>query len=303
MRRKREYEPGEGQHGWRGLQSPNGRKGKRVGTRSLWRKCLRPALFLLLIAVLMTIGVLLFNRGEWAEKPLAGEPIRAIMFDTDGVLDERWVSQTLQLRSGTRLSEIDHFQLRDRLEAEGQVRRATVERLFPATLRIRIEEHVPLFRIALEKEGEARPQVWLVADDGTLYRGLRYPRGTLESLPWLIPHRHPDGSILPMNGIPRVAELIRVAKGQNPQLYRSWQVVSLEHYSGQPNFPGEIIEIRSARIPRLILSAHEDFAKQLNRLDALTEIIRARGDPSIERIDLSLRDSAAVRFTSERLPR
>jgi cell division septal protein FtsQ len=301
-RNKREYESGEGLHGWRGLQTTKGRKSKRLGRRMRLRNWLRPALYLFLIAALFGCGVLLFKRGDWLEKPTTSEPIRAIIFDTDGVLDERWVSETLGLRAGTTLMDVDHFLLRDRLESEGQVRRATVERVFPATLRVRVEEYVPFFRIALAVGEGERPQVRLVAEDGTLYQGLRYPRGALEGLPWLIPYRHPDGSILPMNGIPRVAELMRTAQGRNPRLYRSWQVVSLNYYTGEPNFPGEIIEIRSTRIPRLILSANEDFSRQLDRLDALTEIIRSRGDPSIERIDLSLRGSAAVRFTSDRVP-
>jgi cell division septal protein FtsQ len=302
-RHKREYESGEGLHGWRGLQTTKGRKGQRLQRRLRLRNWLRPLFYLLLIAALFGSGALLFKRGDWIDKPSTSEPIRAIIFDTDGVLDERWVSETLGLRAGTTLMEVDHFLLRDRLESEGQVRRATVERVFPATLRVRVEEHVPFFRMALADNDSERPEVWLVAEDGTLYKGLRYPRGAIEGLPWLIPYRHPDGSILPMNGIPRVADLMRTAKGRNPRLYRSWQVVSLENYTGELNFPGEIIEIRSSRIPRLILSANEDFSRQLDRLDALTEIIRSRGDPSIERIDLSLRGSAAVRFTSERVPR
>jgi cell division septal protein FtsQ len=295
---KKEYESGEGLHGWRGLQSAGEHSGKRLNR---WRWVL-PLIYVVLIGALFAAGAFLIKKSDWLDQPRTSEPIRAIMFDTDGVLDERWVSQTLGLRAGITLAEIDHFQLRDKLQAQGQVRRATVERVFPATLRVRIEERIPVFRIALMQDDNEGPKLRLVAEDGTLYQGLRYPRGALETLPWLIPYRHADGSILPLNGIPRVAELMQIARGRNPMQYRSWQVISLQNYTGEVNFPGEIIEIRSARIPRLILSANEDFSRQLDRLDALLEIIRSRGDPAIEQIDLSLRGSAAVRFTSKRLP-
>ena len=84
-------------------------------------------------------------------------------------------------------------------------------------------------------------------------------------------------------------------------LAKKWEVVSLEHYSGDSRLPGEVIELRTKLIPRILFGANKDFALQLNRLDYILGKVKASGNPSIERIDLSLRGLAAVQFSSKQV--
>jgi hypothetical protein len=77
--------------------------------------------------------------------------------------------------------------------------------------------------------------------------------------------------------------------------------VSLKHFSGDDDSPGQVVEIRSTRIERVLFSASKDFELQLDRLQVIFDFLAQRGDPSVKRVDLSLRGSAAVQFSSGRI--
>ena len=57
----------------------------------------------------------------------------------------------------------------------------------------------------------------------------------------------------------------------------------------------------SGEVPRIIFGSSADYGRQLDRLGYILEYVRNQGNPSIERIDLSLRGSAAVQFSSGRV--
>jgi hypothetical protein len=141
----------------------------------------------------------------------------------------------------------------------------------------------------------------LVARDGVVYDGLGYPKATLKNLPFVQPYQHPGGRFFPMRGIERVAELLELARAAEPQFFRTWKVVSLEYYSGDLSLPGQVIEVRTTMVPRIIFSASADYSRQLDRLKYILKYVQNQGNPSIERIDLSLRGSAAVQFSSGRV--
>ena len=74
------------------------------------------------------------------------------------------------------------------------------------------------------------------------------------------------------------------------------QSISLENFSGDTDFPGQIIEIKSDLIPRILFSAYNDYPEQVARLNYILSYLNGSGNPQVERVDLSLRDSAAVEF-------
>jgi cell division septal protein FtsQ len=200
------------------------------------------------------------------------------------------------------MMQADIHSLKQALESEAQVKSASVERVFPSDLRIAIAERQPALRLAVATADGSRRQR-IVARDGTVYDGIGYPQATLKNLPFVQPYQNVDGSFFPLRGIGRVAELLELVRTHNPKLFRTWQVVSLEHYSGDLKLPGQVIEVRSASVPRILFSASTDFARQLDRLTYILEYVENQGNPSIERIDLSLRGSAAVQFSRGRVGR
>lgn len=228
------------------------------------------------------------------------KPVERIIFDTDGVLPDRWLGTVIELRRGSTLMEIDIHEMKRRLEAHGQVKSASVERVFPDALRIRVREREPVLRMQVATAGD-QSELRIVARDGTIYEGVGYPEASLRRMPYLIPYQHPDGGIRPLRGIEQVAELLEVARRTKPNFFRTWQIVSLRHYSGDPELPGQVIEVQTASVPRILFGLNTDFGQQLDRLAVVLNYVRNRGNPALKRIDLSLRESAAVQFESGRI--
>lgn len=279
------------------VNSPQARK--RRHTR--WVKFLAALMVLtVVIGGLAWAGMALKNREEKIPITPTSKPIERILFDTDGVLPDNWLSKTIKLRPGMAMMEADIHALKETLEADVQVKSASVERVFPSDLRIRVSERVPALRMAVAGP-DGKRLLRLVARDGVVYSGLGYPKATLKNLPFVQPYRRIDGGSFPMRGIEKVAELLELARSTEPKFFRTWQVVSLEHYSGDLDLPGQVIEVRSTMVPRILFSASADYGRQLDRLAYILEYVKNQGNPALERIDLSLRGSAAVQFSSGRV--
>lgn len=294
-----------GEHSWRELAGPaRGRRRSPLARKRRLRTVIRALGLVFLLAGLLLSGFWLWRKVGYNTDAIAmsapSQPLQRIFFQTDGALPDEWLSRTVELRIGMNLMEIDIHGLKERLEGMGQVQSATVERVFPDSLRIIIKERVPVFRLAVQmRDGTIKQQV--VGEDGTVYDGIGYSRSSLRRLPFLRPYLHGDGSYLPMLGIPEVVAMLRLAEQEHPDVFRTWEVVSLEHYSGEAWLPGQVIEVRTKLVPRILFGASKDFGLQLNRLAYILDKVKSSGNPSMERIDLSLRGLAAVQFSSNRV--
>ena len=294
-----------GKQSWRELAGPRRSRVNspqaRKRRQSKWFKFLAVFVWVLgVVGGLGWVGWTFKNRQETIPMTPSSKPIERIIFDTDGVLPDDWLSQTIKLRPGMSMMGADIHALKKSVEADVQVKSASVERVFPSDLQIRVKERVPALRLAIAR-ADGRRQLRLVARDGVVYDGIGYSKARLKTLPFVQPYRHVDGSFFPMRGIESVAELLELARSTEPKLFSTWQVVSLQHYSGDLDLLGQVIEVRSTLVPRIIFSSSADYGRQLDRLAYILAYVSNLGNPSIERIDLSLRGSAAVQFSSGRV--
>lgn len=258
-------------------------------------------LFCVLLVASVVWAVIAFkNREVSIQLSTPSKPVEKVIFDTDGVLPTSWLGSVIELRRDTTMMEIDIYGMKQQLEAHGQVKSASVERQFPNSLKIKIKEQEPVMRMRVMGANE-QPELRIVSREGTIYRGVGYPQATLRKLPYLIPYRRPEGGVLPLVGIGAVADLLEVTRFTQPNFYKTWQLVSLEHYSGDPEMAGEVIEVRTSVVPRIIFGFNTSFEQQLDRLSVIFDYVQSRGNPELKRIDLSLPDSAAVQFKSGRI--
>ena len=288
---------------WRGLDG--GSKRTRVNSsqsrkrRQLQVLKLLGALLLciLLISVVVWAIVAFNEREEPIQITTPSKPVEKVLFDTNGVLPPSWLGTVVELRSGTAMMGIDIHTMKQQLEAHGQVKSASIERQFPNALKIDLKEHEPVLRMRVAGVND-RAEVRIISREGTIYKGIGYPRATLNSLPFVLPYQHSEGGILPMRGIGQVAELLEETRQKQSNFYKTWKLVSLKHYSGYSDFPGQVIEVRTSMVPRIIFGFNTSFAQQLDRLAVILNYVQSRGNPAIKRIDLSLPKDAAVQFES-----
>lgn len=281
----------------RRIQSPQARKRRQMQLLKLVAVCVG---FVAIVAGLAWVVGAFTQREEPIQIATPSKPVEQIIFDTDGVLPSSWLGTVIELRRDTTMMEVDIYIMKQQLEAHGQVKTASVERQFPNALRIQIQEQEPVMRMRV-LGADDRPEIRIVSREGSIYQGVGYPEATLRKLPFVVPYRHPEGGFKPLRGIPRVAELLEITRRTQPNFYKTWKLVSLEYYSGEPEMPGEVIEVRTAIVPRIIFGLNTDFAQQLDRLGVIMQYVQSRGNPAVKRIDLSLQDSAAVQFESGRI--
>ncbi len=267
---------------------------------------LKASCSLLLFIALIGGGTwVVLNWVESSETRLGREratPIRQILFQTDGVLSEKWAGRTLALRPGTTLLDHSIFELKERLEESGQVRSAVVERQFPDILKIVVKERFPVARVAVEDEFGST-ETLLVAPDGTLYRGRDYDRVFLKTLPYLagvLPRKDKEGHFHPLPGMELPTAFLRMIRTDFPELYGALQVLDLEDLRDGADLPGAGFVARLRRYPDIRFSPN-GFKSQLEKLELvladLEERIRRPEDRRmIDRVDLSITGPVVVSF-------
>lgn len=289
---------------WRAIdQVASKRSSTPVARRRKLIKILKISCFsFLLLGVLSFVGYGIYG---WATKSskihfsLFSLPLKGVTFKTDGVLTEEWLNERLKLAKDTTLMELDIFKIKKDLEKEGQVRSAVVERKFPDTLMIRIEEYEPILRVAVKETGEA-PKVLLVSPEGIVYDGKGYPRITLKHLPYLDGiHLHRNShSFEPIPGMELVAELLKQARLQKPHLYADWKIVSCQRFDQREEAVWSVIKIRTNTLGEIIFRPSQ-FDDQLDKLDYIFQDA-TENHLRIRRVDLSLGNEAIVQMANRR---
>lgn len=222
------------------------------------------------------------------------EPVRDIVLITDGVLPQKWVSDTLALPPRASLMSLDLAALRDRLLRSGQVRVAVLSRNFPDTLVVTLQERTPVARVQAG-DGAGSPRQLMVAKDGVVYDGLNYDRQMLATLPWLDGIRlvRDARGFAPIDGMAEVSALLSMAQLQAPDLYREWLIVSLARLAERDE-----ILVKAQDIPEIVFSRKRDYFKQIAQLDFVVEATRTLPGAGLQSVNLSLDGQVPVRLQS-----
>ncbi|MBL4575403.1 MAG: hypothetical protein JKY51_04790 [Opitutaceae bacterium] len=218
---------------------------------------------------------------------LDSSPIEEIILLTDGVLPDEWITERLELPEGVGLMNVDIDGMKNRLEAEGQVKSAVITRDFSGgSLVVSLHEEVPVIRLmARSKDGKS--MLMVVGRDGSVYRGHGYSRQLLRGLPFLDGVRlvrNKDG-FKPISGVAKISELLQLTREDAPHLYRTWKVVSL--------IDSPRLIVKTKDISEIVFEPG-NFRRQLAKLDYILDYYRRDPRERMDRIDLSFRDQVAV---------
>jgi len=128
-----------------------------------------------------------------------------------------------------------------------------------------------------------------------VFAGAGYDREMLNSLPWLDGVRlvRNGAGFAPIDGMAEVADLLGKAKFEAEHLYRTWRVVSLEHFASD----GELL-VEAADGLKMRFSATDDYFRQLGRLDLVLDYTRQIERPQTE-INLALGNQVPVALAPE----
>lgn len=265
-----------------------------MATRTLGVVCALGAL----AAGLMFVAYLVRDNQQRLSFAAPTKPAVEVVFESDGVLSRGWFAEHFR-DPGKPLREIDLRSLKEGIERHGQIHSARVSVRLPDQLIVRVQEREPILRARLQPS-DADPIDLLIASDGTVYAGSDYPAQALARLPYIAGirvSREGDG-FQSLQGMETLAELLRLARVEAPELYRGWRVVSCEQYDGDPYALNAVLRVRGRHVREAVFLPH-DFGPQLERLKQVVEHARREGvGPPLHRVDLTLDSRAVVQVTA-----
>ncbi|MDR2341282.1 MAG: FtsQ-type POTRA domain-containing protein [Puniceicoccales bacterium] len=217
--------------------------------------------------------------------------IQNIEFSTNGCLDRTWILKVLQLQREMELNAVDVQACRNALMRASQVIDADVERVYPSTLRVRVRERIPIFKI---RTSDGR-KFYLLDADGYVFEQIGTTKDKLIHIPYILGL---DTSCISIgNNIPSTKDLLAFwnqASRFSPELVKQWRVavVDEEAYRLMGHLP--FIEVRTAEV-RSIIFKNGSTAAQLEKLEYILSDARKRHQLPLQRIDLTVSDRAYVK--------
>lgn len=284
---------------WRDLARGTGAFPRRRAAPVPWRARLRKLRLWICAVLLPCAAAAAVAYGAWyAYRNLYMEdiflsdarPIKKIEFKTDGVINPKWLGSYLKLPQKSTFNDVNIFAVKSSLESLTQVKSAKVERIHPDTLRIELEEHKPMAKFSTKVDYADR--VYLMSPEGVFFEPVCVNPEFVARLPSL-ERANPefDGAVPKRYGNARILREF-FAYAQAAGELENWKEVDV---SDAAKITMPLLKVRT-RDGTLIVFSPKDYAKQFDRLEYILRYSREKGLNGIERIDLSLKGRADVKY-------
>lgn len=191
----------------------------------------------LLCAAIFIVGIvgLHFLERNIAPKQISRNhlPLRSIQFTSDGTITGRWLAKVLNIKKNTSISEVDIFALKKRLIEFSQIRDVCIEKHFPDSIAIKINERHPLLKFTIKRE---RGEELLFVDscDGSIFQAACMPKSLILAIPYaelnLEKSKKSSLGVREIQGIESVAYLIKALRTRCPEIYEQIEKFSLKKY-------------------------------------------------------------------------
>ncbi|MDR2603349.1 MAG: FtsQ-type POTRA domain-containing protein [Puniceicoccales bacterium] len=227
--------------------------------------------------------------------PLANE-LKRVIFETNGKITSAWLAHELHIRKGTDLFSLDISSMRERLGTISQIRNVFIEKRYPDTLYIKINECVPILKLVANVDGEKK--LFLVdEEDGRIFSPICYGReDVLNLLPVNLILRTKDKlQFLPQEGMSTVRELIATLKDEFLDIFQSIKFLDLRNYDHRLGAIWSTIGLHLKNEIVVVLKP-QDFHIQLMKLDYLINEKCQYNLHRIKKITISSPDNAILEY-------
>jgi len=262
----------------------------RLRTLWTWTKRLAAACALVGLGYAAYYAFERFSFGDLIEG--SGEPIKRIEMKTDGAISGAWLNSYLKIPRGSKLSEVNIFEVKRALDMLTQIRSSKVERVYPDVLRITISEHKPAAKIVLKIDYENR--LYAVSPEGVFFRPTNIPAETLDSLKFItgLNPRFEGGKPANYENMPALVEFLDAAQKRMPAEYAKWKSVDVSQ-AESITLPLFTVEYESSV---KCVFKKGDYRRQFDRLEYILRYMKENPIEAVEKIDLTLEEWAVVKF-------
>jgi hypothetical protein len=259
-------------------------------------KSLAKKLLCIAIFIAGATGLYFFEKNVIPKQvPRSNLPLRSIQFTSDGTVTKHWLARVLAIKKNTSISEIDIFALKKRLLEFSQIRDACVERRFPDSIAIKINERHPLLKFAVKSE-KGRALLFVDSHDGSIFQAACMPKSLILATPYaelnLEKSKKSPLGIGEIRGIESVKCLIGALRSEHPEIYGQIRKFSLKKYDHRSGATWSRIEA-FLKNGLVIEFSPRDIDTRLLRLDYLVhERSVMRGN--VKKIDLTKVNSVII---------
>ncbi|MDR0693477.1 MAG: FtsQ-type POTRA domain-containing protein [Puniceicoccales bacterium] len=264
-----------------------------------WKTFLLVVFVSLGIALVVT-GIVFYKKSNTlypSSIPSANE-LKRVIFKTNGKITSPWLAHELHIRKGTDLFSLDISSMRERLETISQIRNVLIEKRYPDTLYVKINECVPMLKLVANIGGEKK--LLLVGEeDGRIFSPICYGReDVLDLLPVNLVLKTDKLQFLPQEGISTVRELITILKGEFLDIFQSIKFLDLRNYDHRP---GAIWSTMGLHLKNgiVVVLKPQDFHLQLMKLDYLINEKCQHNLHRVKKITISSPDNAILEYKAK----
>ena len=228
------------------------------------------------------------------QKQVLKQPVKQILFHTDGNLTALWCKQYLSLPGDTDILDVDIAALQQSIGKCSQVKKVTVMRKFPDTISIEVEERKPILRVMVQ-EGRSK-KIMFIDGDGVVFPLEVGENFTQNQLPFLsgIDLTKEGNGYRKVPNVDKVQELLVIARAKYWPIYAQIEVVEMSSLT-RVNAPWSKIKMRCQFASQVIFK-DSNFDEQLKRLDFILNTPKVKSRIPVNRIDLTYPKDAVVRF-------
>lgn len=272
---------------WRDLKSD---KPKAVPLRSRFRafKRICKTIFYLAIFAGLAFGAFKAYESGIIQQAITPttEDLKQVAFKTDGKITNAWLLQNDCIPPVQNLANIDIDALQKKFESYAQIKRVDIEKIYPDKMSIKINERIPVGRVALNKASKI--EFYLLANDGTFFEPHCYEEELLQKLPWIVGLniRTKDDKILPYSQAKVVENFLLDAQlNISAPFFNQWEIVNVSELE---SITLPIFMVTSKSGLKIIFSS-KDLNFQFKKLEYMLKFFEEDDLLNIEKIDLSMR--------------
>lgn len=253
-------------------------------------------IFLILLVVCVCCGVYIFFRHVTPKRtPNNKLPLQTVRFETNGHITKKFLIKALAIKKDAMFNDVNIFALKKRLLNISQIRDVYIERQFPASIFIKLDERTPLLKFIVQNENKLE-LLFIDKEDGSIFRGSCLPKQVILDTPYveLNLEKTTKNKIgyKPIAGTKHIEHLITLLRTEYPYIYKDINKFSLLRYDPRPGANWSRIEIYQ-KSGKVIVFNPNNLEMQLLNLDYLLNERRFPRN-SAQRIDLSGIESAVI---------
>lgn len=224
--------------------------------------------------------------------------LKKILFSTNGKITSEWLVHNLSIKKHVDLFKLNIVDIQKKLEQVPQVRRASIEKRYPNTLFIKLEERQAVLKVIASTDG--KQELYLVDRmDGHFFRPICYDISEYDSIMPVDVTLKKSGitkfPFLPIKGIHSIVGLLTILQEEYPDILKNIKYIDLRNYDPRQGAVWSRIVLRMKNGISVIMIPH-DFNIQLLRLEFLLKEKFANNLSRIKKIDVSAVNDVLVEY-------